>query len=137
MNTKQFKTFVLDHWFDGLSAQQIANHPRAKELYSQRSSRDLTRNVIIGIVSRNGGLFKKGIKKKKKIGRVSFEELVEDIKQKKLELELQKENSKYRKRKCLSCEKTFIMEKNIYICDNCKKNYSTYGDVDSYEVLTY
>ena len=137
MNTKEFKTFVLDHWFDGLSAQQIANHPTAKRLYSHGSSRDLTKNVIIGTITRNGGTFKQGIKQKKRVKKVSFEQLAEDIKQKKLELELQKENSKYRKRKCLSCRETFIMEKNIYICDNCKKNYSTYGNVDSYEVLTY
>lgn len=137
MNTQKFKDFVLNCWFDGMTAQQIANSPTAKRLYSHGSSRDLTKNVIIGTITRNGGTFKQGIKQKKRIKKVSFEQLAEDIKQKKLELELQKENSKYRKRKCLSCGETFIMEKNIYICKSCKESYKQYGDIDSYQVHTY
>lgn len=137
MNTQKFKDFVLDCWFNGMTAQQIANSPTAKTLYSYGSSRDLTKNAIIGIVNRNGGTFKQGIKQKKGKEKVSFQQLAEDIKQKKLELKMKKEKDKYRKRKCLSCQKESIMEKNIYICKSCKESNKQYGDIDSYQVYTY
>ncbi len=137
MNTQKFKNFVLDCWFDGMTAQQIANSPTAKTLYSHGSTRNLTKNVIIGTITRNGGAFKQGIKQKKGIKKVSFEHLAEDIKQKKLELKMKKEKDKYRKRNCLSCQKESIMEKNIYICKSCKESYKQYGDIDSYQVHTY
>tara|TARA_R100001015_G_C4634950_1_gene202842 strand:- start:9559 stop:9972 length:414 start_codon:yes stop_codon:yes gene_type:complete len=134
MNTQKFKDFVLDCWFDGMTAQQIASSPTAKILYLHGSSRDLTKNAIIGIVNRNGGTFKQGIRKKKGMKKVSFEQLAEDIKQKKLELEIKRQKDKYRKRKCLSCQKESIMEKNIYMCKSCKESYKRYGNVDSYQV---
>jgi len=134
MNTQIFKKFVLDSWFDGMSAKEIANHPTSKRLYKHRSSRDLTRNIIIGIINRNGGTFKKGINSIAREEKISFAQVARDIEQKRLEVKLTKQKDKYRERKCLKCRQKVIMEKNIYLCKSCKESNKQYGDVIGYKV---
>jgi hypothetical protein len=138
MNTQKFKDFVLDCWFDGMTAQQIASSPTAKTLYSHGSSRDLTKNAIIGIVNRNGGTFKQGMKSEtyqnEVKGKISFIEIARQIEQEQLKIKMKKEKGKYRERKCLTCQEKSIMEKNMFICKTCKENNTKYGSVESYEV---
>jgi len=141
MNSDKFKRFVLESWYDGMDAQDIANSPTSKRLYAENSRGKLTKNVIIGIVNRNGGTFKKGMKSETYQSKVkekfSFIEIAKQIEQEQLKIKMKKERSKYRERKCLTCQEKSIMEKNMFICKTCKENNTRYGNVDTYEVHTY
>jgi len=141
MNSDKFKRFVLESWYDGMNTQDIANSPTSKRLYAENSKRKLTKNVIIGIVNRNGGTFKKGMKSEtyqsKVKEKISFIEMARQIEQEQLKIKMKKERSKYRERKCLTCQEKSIMEKNMFMCKTCKENNNRYGNVDTYEVHTY
>jgi len=135
MNSDKFKRFVLESWYAGMAARDIANSPTAKQLYAENSSRNLTRNAIIGIINRNGGAFKKGMQSeiyqnenKEKIS------LAKQIEEARLKIRMKKGKNKYRERKCLTCQEKSIMEKNMFICRRCKENNIRYGNVDSYKV---
>lgn len=137
MNSYKFKRFVLELWYDGMSTRNIANSPTAKQLYAENSSRNLTRNAIIGIINRNGGAFKKGMQSetyqnedKEKIS------LAKQVEEARLKIRMKKEKNKYRERKCLTCQEKSIMEKNMFMCRRCKENNIRYGNVDSYKVHT-
>ena len=43
MNSDKFKRFVLESWYDGMDAQDIANSPTSKRLYAENSKGKLTK----------------------------------------------------------------------------------------------
>jgi len=141
-HTQEFIALLLKLWLEGKSAKEISRHPDVMKLYKDKN-KPPTKNIIIGILYRNKGAFKKGTgtfinnsfdtipyNYEKK----SFNKLEKDLKEKILKEKLERNKKKYRERKCLKCNEKSIMEKNIYICDNCKSSYRYYGAVDSYTI---
>ena len=128
-NSYEFINFVLRCWNSGMNTRSISQSDEAKKLYAMNSSRELTKNVIIGLINRNRNAVTKVVVSKK-----SFQTLAKDIRKEQLKLKLIAENKKFRERSCLSCREKSIMEKNIYICTNCKSNHDRYGNTDSYSV---
>jgi len=128
-NSHELINFVLKCWNSGMNTRSISQNDEAKKLYAMNSARDLTKNVIIGIVNRNRhGVTKIEVTKK------SFAALAYDIREEQLKLKLIKQKKKFRERSCLTCKKKSIMERNIYICSSCKVSYNQYGNTDSYSI---
>ena len=63
-HSKEFITEILELWYIGCSAREISKDPLIIHMVMENSltSETLTRNMIIGIINRNGGSFKKGLK---------------------------------------------------------------------------
>ena len=131
MTSLKFKTIVLDHWVQGKSARQISMIPNVSEKYTKETGKDISRNVIIGIVNRAHYGQRKG---------EALENKVEIVIPEKPKTPLptyhqKKSPDKYRERKCLQCKKLVILPRNRYRCDDCHRNTdSLYGFVDGYSV---
>jgi len=126
-----FKTIVLDHWADGKSAKQISLIPYVAERYTKETRKDLTKNVIIGIVhrSRYSGKIRGPVESKDPITISTKPKVILPTYHQK------KSPDKYRERKCLQCKKLVILPRNRYRCDECHRSTdSLYGFVDSYSV---
>jgi len=98
------------------------------------TSETLTRNMIIGIINRNGGSFKKGLKISEDYKPESFQKLNDEIKQYNLKKKMLREKNKYRERKCLKCQEIYILPKNIYFCEFCTKLNKKHIDTSGYSV---
>ena len=115
-HTKEFITKVLNlRYKDNMSSTQVVKE--LGEEYFREHRRLMTRNVIIGLWNRNKRLVEK-------------EDIAKEIVAVASKIKLQKVSSTYigkdtqsvfRVRKCLSCRKEVMLEKNIYICTPCKQ----------------
>tara|TARA_R100001369_G_scaffold90836_1_gene130549 strand:+ start:1541 stop:1954 length:414 start_codon:yes stop_codon:yes gene_type:complete len=117
VHSKEFVKKVLDlRYKDGLSARQIT-----KELGSEFlmvNKREMTKNIVIGIWNRN-----KYLVDKQDIIKEQVKALENIVIVKPLHIERKKiKQEHFRKRKCLSCRKEMLLEKNLYICEPCKKS---------------
>lgn len=131
MTSLEFKTVVLDHWVHGKTAKQISMIPNVSEKYTKETGRNITRNVVIGIVNRAQYGSKQGEALKKKV-----EIYIPNKPKTPLPTRDQKKSpEKYRERKCLQCKKLVILPRNRYRCDDChRRTDDAYGFVDGYSV---
>jgi len=127
----EFKMDVLDHWVHGKTARQISMIPYVSKKYTKETGKNITRNVIIGIVNRAQYGHRQGEALKKKV-----EIVIPDKPETPLPTFHQKKSpDKYRERKCLQCKKLVILPRNRYRCDDCHRSTdSLYGFVDGYSV---
>ena len=108
----------------GLTARQIAEVVSPE--YKDYNGVDMSRNAVIGILNRYDDRFTHmGKNKPKKIKRVSFVKVAEQLEQARQSM---KDKDKYKVRKCLSCRKEKLLHKVMFVCDNCKSraSYSSY-----------
>ena len=135
-HSKELITEILELWHKGCSAREISEDPLIMHMFMENSltSRTLTKNIIIGIINRNGGSFQKGLKISEDYEPKSFQKLSDQIKQYNLKAKMLREKNKYRERKCLKCQGTYLLPKNIYFCDPCTKLNKKYIDTSGYSV---
>tara|TARA_R110000787_G_C13351226_1_gene439127 strand:- start:460 stop:912 length:453 start_codon:yes stop_codon:yes gene_type:complete len=144
-HSQEFIDLLSKLWSEGKSSAQISRHPDVMKLYKDNNieNKSPTRNIIIGVLYRNNGAFKKGTgtftnnsfdTTSYNYEKKSFNKLEKDLKEKRLKKKLERNEKKYRERKCLKCNEKSIMEKNIYMCDNCKSSHRYYGAVDSFTI---
>ena len=135
-HSKEFITEILELWYIGCSAREISKDPLIIHMFMENSltSETLTRNMIIGIINRNGGSFKKGLKISEDYKPESFQKLNDEIKQYNLKKKMLREKNKYRERKCLKCQEIYILPKNIYFCEFCTKLNKKHIDTSGYSV---
>mgnify|MGYP003624207694 FL=1 len=135
-HSKEFITEILELWYIGCSAREISKDPLIIHMFMENSltSETLTKNMIIGIINRNGGSFKKGLKISEDYKPESFQKLNDEIKQYNLKKKMLREKNKYRERKCLKCQEIYILPKNIYFCEFCTKLNKKHIDTSGYSV---
>ena len=135
-HSKEFITEILELWYIGCSAREISKDPLIIHMFMENSltSETLTKNMIIGIINRNGGSFKKGLKISEDYEPKSFHKLNDQIKQYNLKAKMLREKNKYRERKCLKCQEIYILPKNIYFCEFCTKLNKKHIDTSGYSV---
>lgn len=117
MHSKDFcKRVVNLRVKDNLSAAEVA--AKMNYEYYRETGRTMTKNVVIGIWNRNKNLISQEDLEKQKDKAtkkaINFNKLMSERKKIK--------PSQFRVRKCLSCRKEVLLEKNLYICNPCKGN---------------
>ena len=131
MTSLEFKKVVLDHWVHGKTAKQISMIPDVSKNYEKETGRNITKNVVIGIVNRAQYGHRQGEATKDRVK-------ISTPKKPKTPLPTvhqQKNPDKYRERKCLQCKKLVILPRNRYRCDACHRSTDDiYGFVDGYSV---
>ena len=126
----EFRQKVVNMRYEkgGMSSREIARY--LNDEYKERTGRDMTRGVVVGIWDRNPHLIRKeSLAATEEDNRVSFASIVEQY-----ESLNKKYKKKFRLRTCLSCGKKAVLEKQMFMCDPCKRKKvkSMSGGMDEY-----
>lgn len=119
VHSKEFVKKVVDYRYkDGLNSTQVVEK-LGVEFYKM-NHRTMTRNIVIGIWNRNKHRIDENDLIRVKSAAV---ETAKRINFAQFERKKTKQET-FRLKNCLSCRKSVLLEKNLYICEPCKKSDS-------------